>query len=98
MTNKLLGVFVVLLGLVLFFRLFISGTMLFLIIAAVLVLLAGTGSIGRTGYVLAGIFLLLGFAGSALRLAVGAVAMLFKMAPLLLVLVGIYLLARAIRK
>lgn len=98
MTNKFLGVAVVLLGLVLVFRLFLSGTVLFLIIAAVLAIAAGTGAMGRTGYVLAGIFLMLGMAGSAMRFAVGAFAMLFKMAPLFLVLVGIYLLARAIRK
>lgn len=98
MTNKIIGIVVVLLGLLFAFRLFISSTMLFLIIAAVLAVAAGTGSIGRTGYVLAGIFLILGLMGSTLRLALGAVAMLFKLAPLILVLVGIYMVAKAIRK
>lgn len=98
MSNKVLGALVLLLGLILVFRLFISGTVLFLIIAAVLALAAGTGSIGRTGYVLSGIFVVLAFAGFAARGAIMAIAMLFKLAPLLLVLVGIYLLARAIRR
>ena len=98
MTHKLLAIAVVLIGLVVAFRLFVSGAALFLLIAAVLAIAAGMGAIGRTGYLLAAIFLLLGVAGSAMRFAVGAFAMLFRMAPLLLVLVGLYLLARAIRK
>lgn len=97
MTNKILGILVVVLGLVLLTKLFVSGTFLFLIIAGVLALAAGTGAMGRTGYVLAGIFVVLAFAGFAVRGVFVAIAMLFKLAPLLLVLVGIYMVAKAIR-
>lgn len=98
MTNKLLGVLVVVLGLVLLTKLFVSGAVLFLIIAGVLAVAAATGSMGRIGYVLAGIFLLLAFSGFAVRGVFLAIGMLFRMAPLLLVLVGIYMVAKAIRK
>lgn len=96
--NKILGILVVVLGIVLLGRLFISGTLLFVVIAGVLALAAGTGQMGRTGYVLAGVFLVMAFASSTLRFALGAFGMLFRMAPLLLVLLGIYMVAKAIRK
>lgn len=93
--NKILGAAIVVLGLILAFRFMISGTLLFLIVAAVLALASATGGIGKSGYVLAGFFLLLAFAGSALGFALGTVRMLLRMAPLLAVLVGVYLLVRA---
>lgn len=98
MSNKLLGILVVVLGLVLLTRIFVSGTLIFLVIAALLALAASTGSIGRTGYVLAGIFVLLSFAGIAMRTVGMAFAMLFRLAPLLAVLIGIYMVAKAIRR
>lgn len=97
MTNRLLGIVVVLLGLALLTRLFVSGAMLFVLIAAVLGIAAATGALGRAGYVLAGIFLLLGFAGFAVRSVFIAIGLLFKLAPVILVLVGIYMIAKAIR-
>ncbi|MFZ5814036.1 MAG: hypothetical protein ACOY93_01860 [Bacillota bacterium] len=96
--NKILGIMVVILGMILLTRLFVSGTVLFLIVAAVLALAAGTGQMGRTGYVLAGIFLVLALASSAFRFALGAFGMLFRLAPILLVLGGIYMIAKAIRR
>ncbi len=93
--NKILGAVVVVLGLILAFRFVVSGTVLFLIVAGVLALAASAGGIGKSGYVLAGLFLLLALTGSAFRFAMGAIGMLFRMAPLIAVLVGVYLLVRA---
>lgn len=96
--NKFVGILVVLIGLSALFRLTISGTWLFLILAAVLAIAAGQGWVGRSAYALAGLFLVMGFAGFAVRSVFFALGMLFKLAPLLLVLLGIYLVARAFSK
>lgn len=98
MANKIIGIIVVLLGLLALFRLTVSGTWIFLIIAAVLAIAAGAGWAGRWAYVLAGIFFVLSFAGFAIRSVFLALAILFKLAPILLVLVGIYLVVRAFSK
>lgn len=97
MTTRILGILVVLLGVALLTKLFVSGALLFLIIAGVLAVAAGTGSMGRVGYLLAGIFLVLAFAGFAVKSLFLAIGVLFKLAPLLLVLVGIYLVVKAVR-
>ena len=98
MANKIIGILVVLLGLLFLFRLTLSGTWLFLIIAAALAIAAGQGWAGRWAYVLAGIFVVLAFAGFAIRSVFIALAILFKLAPILLVLVGVYLVVRAFSK
>ena len=98
LANKIIGIIVVLLGLLALFRLTVSGTWIFLIIAAVLAIAAHQGWAGRWAYALAGIFVVLAFAGFAIRSVFFALAILFKLAPILLVLVGIYLVVRAFSK
>lgn len=98
MTSRVLGILAAALGFLLLFKFVVSSTALFLIAGLLIAVLTGTGQIGRTGWVLAGIFLMLGLAGSTLRLAIGTVALLFRMAPILLILVGIYAIAKSIRR
>lgn len=95
MSDRTLGLLVLVVGLAILLRLFTAGSFIFFIIAAVLALAAASGMMGREGYVLAAIFLLLAFTGAALSTALFAVRMLVRLAPILLVLAGIYLFVRS---
>jgi len=95
MSDRTLGLLVLLVGLAILFRFVTAGSFIFVVIAAILALAAAGGMIGRAGYVLAAIFLLLAFTGAALSTALFAIRMLVRLAPILLVLAGIYLFVRS---
>jgi len=93
--NKLIGIILVLIGLLALFRFSMSSAGLFLIIAAALALAVNAGWLGRGAYAAAVVFVLLAFAGFALRTVVFGLAMLFKLAPIILLVLGIYYVYKA---
>ncbi len=93
--NKLIGIILVLVGLLALFRFTMSSAWLFLLIAAGLALAVKSGWLGRGGYALAVVFALLAVAGFAVRTVVFGLAMLFRLAPLILLAVGIYYVYKA---
>lgn len=96
MSDRALGLLVLLLGLAILFRFVAAGSFVFVIIAAVLALAAAGGLIGRAGYVLAALFLLLAMTGAAIGTAMFAIRLFVRLAPILLVLAGIYLFVRSL--
>jgi hypothetical protein len=95
--NKFLGALFVLLGIFLVFKAVLGGAFLFLLLAAGLAVGAATRAIGRWAYALAGLFVLLALPGLLFRSVFFGVAMLVKLAPVLLVLYGVYLLLKAFK-
>lgn len=93
--NKVIGIILVLVGLLALFRFSMSSAWLFLLIAAALALAVQAGWLGRGAYAAAVIFVLLAFAGLALRTVFFGLAMLFKLAPLILLALGIYYVYKA---
>lgn len=93
--NKLIGIVLLLIGLLAVFRFTMSGAWLFLLVAAGLAFAVNAGWLGRGGYVAAVIFVLLAFAGLAARTVVFGFAMLFRLAPLILLALGIYYVYKA---
>ncbi len=96
--NKLIGLVLVLVGLLALFRLTISGAWLFLLIAAGLALAVKSGWLGRGAYALAVFFILLAVFGLAARTVIFGLAMLFRLAPLILLALGIYYVYKAFIK
>ncbi|MBP2017027.1 membrane-bound ClpP family serine protease [Symbiobacterium terraclitae] len=93
--NKVIGIILILIGLLALFRFSMSSAWLFLLIAAALALAVQAGWLGRGAYAAAVVFVLLAFAGLALRTLFFSLAMLFKLAPLILLALGIYYVYKA---
>ncbi|BAD41953.1 hypothetical protein [Symbiobacterium thermophilum] len=93
--DKLIGIILVLVGLAALFRITLSGAWLFLLIAAALALAVKSGWLGRGAYVAAVVFVLLAVAGLAARTVIFGLAMLFRLAPLILLALGIYYVYKA---
>gem|GEM_PF-1885434 len=93
--EKLIGIILILIGLLALFRFTMSGAWLFLLIAAGLALAVKAGWLGRAAYAAAVLFALLAVAGLALRTVIFGLAMLFKLAPLILLVLGGYYLYKA---
>jgi len=93
--NKLVGLILVLIGLLALFRFTMSSAWLFLLIAAALAFAVQAGWLGRVGYAAAIFFVLLAFAGLAMRTVFFGLAMLFRLAPLILLILGIYYVYKA---
>lgn len=91
--QKAIGLVVIILGAYLTFKMMFSMGILFLLIAAALAIGAVTGLAGRWAYGLAAVFALLAVPVLALR----SVAILFRLAPLLLVAYGIYIVLKAFK-
>ncbi|HYF95837.1 MAG TPA: hypothetical protein VD969_26770 [Symbiobacteriaceae bacterium] len=102
--NKVIALVLVVLGGVLMLKTLSSTWLLLLLLAAAFAWGASTGSIGRWGYSVAVVCVLLAIPGFILRTILGGITLAFGMAvgllkllPVLLVLVGIYLLFRAFK-
>jgi len=96
--NKVIGLILLLVGLLALFRFTMSSAWLFLLIAAGLAFAVKAGWLGRGAYVAAVIFVLLAMAGLAARTVVFGLAMLFRLAPIILLLLGIYYVYKAFMK
>lgn len=99
--NKLLGFVLVLLGAFWFFRVVFSPLVLLLVLAGAFAWGAATGAVGRWGWGAAALCALLAVPTlifGAVAMSVGIALRIIKMAPLLLVLVGIFMLMRAFSK
>lgn len=92
--SKLLSVVLIVLGVALLFRMMFSGWLMFLILAAALAVAASSGVIGKWGYAVAGVALLLIVPTLIFR----TFFMLVKLAPVLLIVAGILFLLRPSRK
>ena len=100
--NKALGVVLVALGAIALFKMIFSGPVLLLLLAVALAYGAANGSIGKWGYAVAALLAipsLLGVVfrliGLTLGLTFGLLGTAMRFAPVLLILVGIYVLVRS---
>lgn len=95
--NKLFSILLVIVGLYLAFTVLLTGWKLLFLVAALLALGSLTGAIGRWGYGLAGLLALIAIPSLMFSAVATAMALLIKLAPLLLVVFGIYALVKAFR-
>lgn len=91
--QKIIGLLVILAGAFLAFRMLVRGWLLLLLLGVLAAVAALTGLLGRWGYGVALFFLLLAIPGFMF----GSLAMLLRLAPLLLVLYILYRLAKAFK-
>lgn len=92
--KQLLGLLFLLLGGLFLFRMLVSGWVLFLLLAAGLALGVAVGAMGRWAYGVAALLLLLALPGLFFKTLFVGLALIAQLAPLLLLLFGIYLLAK----
>jgi len=95
--QKVIGLLVIVLGTYLIFKVMFSAGILFLLIAAALAVGAATGLAGRWAYGLAAVFGLVAVPALAFRTIAFSFAILFKLAPFLLVAYGIYIVLKAFK-
>lgn len=98
MNDKILGVIAVLVGVLLTFKIAMKGTFGLLLIAIILAVLAANRQIGRWGYAVALLLGMVGLSGALVRSIFFSLALLFKLAPLLIILVGVIVLLKAFGK
>jgi hypothetical protein len=91
--NKFLGLLLLVLGVWFLLKAVLVGAYLMLILAAGLAVAAAIGAVGKWAYGLAALFALVALPGLVSRTLFFGIAMLFKAGPVVLVLLGIYLLA-----
>lgn len=95
--SKVWGILLIVVGGFFMLKVMASFAFLFLLIAAGLAVGAAAGAIGKWGFTAAGIFALLALPMFALKTVFIGLAMVFRLAPILLVIFGIYVLAKAFR-
>jgi hypothetical protein len=100
-TQRLAALGVLALGILLVTKLLTTTWVLLLVAAALAALAAGSGWIGRWGYAVAAVCVLLAVPTMAfgfLRSSVNIALRMFKMAPFLLVILGLYMLYKTAKR
>ena len=103
--NKVMGTVLVVMGAFLLFKFIFSGPILLLVLAVALGYGAASGKIGKWGYVVAGMLAIPSLLGIIFRLigltfglTFGLVGTVLRFAPILLILVGAYVLVRSFNR
>lgn len=91
--KQFLGILFLILGGLFLFKILTQGWVLFLLLALCLAAASATGATGRWGYSAAALLLLLGLPGLFIQSLAVLLALAARLAPALLILFGIYLLA-----
>ncbi len=97
MLNKVMAIALAVLGVLLALKVFAASWALFLLLGLVLGVGAATGVIDRWGYVAAVIFLLLAMPSMAMRTALIGIRTFLRLVPLLLMLLGIYVVLKKLK-